>query len=38
MFRHELENYVVEHEIGHGSFATVYKGYDKVALVLGLEY
>ncbi len=28
MFRHELENYAVEKEVGHGSFATVYKGRD----------
>lgn len=29
---HRLEDYSIEKEIGHGSFATVYKGIDKVDL------
>lgn len=32
---HELENYEIEKEIGHGSFAIVYKGYDKVLVCSG---
>lgn len=27
---HRLENYDIEKELGHGSFATVYLGKDKV--------
>lgn len=29
---HELDNYSIEREIGHGSFAIVYKAYEKVSL------
>jgi hypothetical protein len=31
---HELDNYSIEREIGHGSFAIVYKGYEKVTPII----
>lgn len=31
---HRLEGYTVEREIGHGSFAVVYKGRSKVNYIL----
>lgn len=33
---HYLANYEIEKEIGNGSFATVYLGYDKVLMSLKL--